>query len=124
MDSPRAASSSDIARMSDVTSAARALIAEHRFFQLSANWCPDCVYANALWERLGVKDKIHVFDIGDMPKPEQESWRGAFLEIVGSRNLPTIVIDGKFWGTETRLHELENKGDDALKGELKLVGLL
>ncbi|KAI5282801.1 hypothetical protein KEM54_002577, partial [Ascosphaera aggregata] len=110
--------------MEDINSQVRALIAEHRFFQLSANWCPDCVYANALWDRLGVKDKIHIYDIGDMPKPEQERWRGAFLELIGSRNLPTIVIDGKFWGTESRLHELENKGDNALENELKLVGLL
>ena len=40
--------------------------------------------------------------------------------MTGVRNLPTIVVDGKVWGTETRLHEVEDNG--SLSDELTKMG--
>lgn len=98
------------------------LLKSHKFLQFSANWCPDCNYANSVWRKLGVENKIHIFDIGSFPKAEQEQWRTAFQQITGSRNLPSIYYNGAFWGTESQLHAFENNG--TLKAELKNIGLL
>ena len=46
----------------------------------------------------------------------------AFQKVVGNRNLPTIVVNGKFWGTESQLHRFEAKG--TLEEELTKIGLL
>ncbi|CCC72104.1 hypothetical protein NCAS_0J01250 [Naumovozyma castellii] len=101
---------------------ARQLISSNKFFQLSANWCPDCVYSLSIWDKFKCRSKIKIFDIGNLSKDEQESWRSAFLTVSGSRNLPTIFVDGSVWGTETKLHELEGKG--LLKQELTKIGLI
>lgn len=98
------------------------LIKGSKFFQFSASWCPDCQYANSVWQRYDVKDKVTVFDIGSLAKPEQEAWRVAFQKETGSRNLPTIFVDGKIWGTEKELHRFDNS--KTLETELKKIGLL
>lgn len=95
----------------------RQLISEHRFLQFSANWCPDCRYTQSQFDRVGVSDQIYLFDIGDLSQEEQLAWRDAFERETGIRNLPTIIVDGQVWGTESRIHELEESGklEDALK---------
>lgn len=98
------------------------LITSAKFFQFSASWCPDCQYANSVWRRYDVQDQVKVFDIGSLPKPEQEAWRVAFQQETGSRNLPTIFVDGRIWGTEKELHRLDNS--KGLEAELKSIGLL
>ncbi|CAI4048294.1 hypothetical protein SUVZ_12G3900 [Saccharomyces uvarum] len=108
--------------MSTFVAKAEEMIKSHQYFQLSASWCPDCVYANSVWDKFNVKNKVFVFDIGSLPRTEQEKWRVAFQKVVGSRNLPTVVVNGKFWATESQLHRFENKG--TLKEELTKIGLL
>ncbi|AJV60311.1 ADE_G0037860.mRNA.1.CDS.1 [Saccharomyces cerevisiae] len=108
--------------MSAFVTKAEEMIKSHPYFQLSASWCPDCVFANSIWNKLNVQDKVFVFDIGSLPRNEQEKWRIAFQKVVGSRNLPTIVVNGKFWGTESQLHRFEAKG--TLEEELTKIGLL
>lgn len=98
------------------------LISKNKHFQFSADWCPDCQYANSIWTKYDITEKLFIFDIGSFPKPDQEKWRATFQEITGSRNLPTIMVDGKIWGTEKELHEHENNG--TLEAELKNIGLL
>ncbi|AQZ16574.1 GRX8 (YLR364W) [Zygosaccharomyces parabailii] len=98
------------------------LLKSHKYLQFSASWCPDCSYANSVWKKLGVENKIHVFDIGSMPRTEQQQWRAAFKEATGSGNLPTIYVNGSTWGTELQLHSFERKG--TLKEELGKIGLL
>lgn len=108
--------------MVDYVGKVKQLISGHKFLQFTANWCPDCVYANSLWKRYGVESKIHLFDVGPMANNEREQWRQAFQQVTGSRNLPTVLVDGKFWATESELHAFERKG--TLKQELEKVGLL
>lgn len=108
--------------MVDYVSKVKQLITSHQFLQFTANWCPDCVYANSLWKRYGVENKIHLFDVGPMANDEREQWRKAFQKVTGSRNLPTVVVNGKFWATESELHAFESK--DILKEELQKIGLL
>lgn len=108
--------------MVDYVGKVKELIKGHKYFQLTANWCPDCLYANSVWKRYGVEDKIHSFEIGPMPNNEREKWRQAFQKVTGSRNLPTVLVDGKFWATESELHRFEAAG--TLKDELKKINLL
>lgn len=98
------------------------LLKAHKYVQFSASWCPDCAYANSVWKKLGIDDKIYVFDIGSMPTAEQQQWRAAFMQATGSRNLPTIYVNGRIWGTESQLHSYENSG--TLKQELNKIGLI
>lgn len=108
--------------MVDYVSKVKELIKGHQFFQLTASWCPDCVYANSVWKRFGVEDKIQMFDIGALSQSEREQWRQAFQKVTGSRNLPTVLVNGKFWATESELHRFEAAG--TLKEELKKINLL
>ncbi|EDO14582.1 hypothetical protein Kpol_337p4 [Vanderwaltozyma polyspora DSM 70294] len=108
--------------MSDYNTKAKEIINSHQFVQFSANWCPDCVYANSVWSKFGVSDKVHVFDIGNLSKDEQAQWRDAFESVSKIRNLPTIFVNGKAWGTESELHKYESKG--TLKDELSKIGLI
>ncbi|CCE92406.1 glutathione-disulfide reductase GRX8 TDEL_0E01630 [Torulaspora delbrueckii] len=108
--------------MVDYVGKVKQLIASHQFLQFTANWCPDCIYANSIWKRFGVQSKIHMFEVGPMSNNEREQYRKAFQEVTGSRNLPTVVVNGKFWATESELHRFEAKG--TLKEELQKIGLL
>ncbi|AMD18537.1 HBL365Cp [Eremothecium sinecaudum] len=109
--------------MSEYVTKARQLIKQHKYFQLSASWCPDCAYANSIWDRYKVKDKIYEFDIAkeSIDKEEETKWRAAFRDATGSANLPTIFIDGQVWGTERELHQHEEAG--SLESELKRIEL-
>lgn len=109
--------------MSEYEEKARELVSQHKYLQLSASWCPDCVYANGVWERLGLQQQIVVFDIAQEAKDKQEegAWRDGFERATGSRNLPTLYVDGQVWGTERELHALEDAG--TLRAELAKIGL-
>ncbi|SMN22659.1 similar to Saccharomyces cerevisiae YLR364W GRX8 Glutaredoxin that employs a dithiol mechanism of catalysis [Maudiozyma saulgeensis] len=98
------------------------LLEEHKFIQFSANWCPDCQYANRILNRYDVQEKVKIFEIGNMSKDEQESWRISFQQVTGSRNLPSIFVNGKLWGTEVELHRYEDSNQ--LEKEFKNIGLL
>ncbi|GCE97310.1 glutathione-disulfide reductase grx8 [Zygosaccharomyces mellis] len=98
------------------------LLKSHKFLQFSASWCPDCRYANSVWRKLGIENKIYIFDIACFPRSAQEQWRSAFQQATGSRNLPSIYCNGNLWGTESQLHAFEKKG--TLQDELRKVGLL
>lgn len=98
------------------------LLDKHKFVQFSANWCPDCQYVNRVWNRYDVQEKVKVFEIGNMSKDEQESWRISFQEVTGSRNLPSIFVNGELWATETEIHKFEDSNE--LETEFKKIGLL
>ncbi|CAB4257280.1 similar to Saccharomyces cerevisiae YLR364W GRX8 Glutaredoxin that employs a dithiol mechanism of catalysis [Maudiozyma barnettii] len=98
------------------------LLDEHKFVQFSANWCPDCQYANRIWNRYNVQEKVKVVEIGNLSKDEQESWRISFQQVTGSRNLPSIYVNGKLWGTESELRNYED--NNQLEEEFKKIGLL
>ncbi|CDO92408.1 unnamed protein product [Kluyveromyces dobzhanskii CBS 2104] len=110
--------------MSKYIAIAREVVSSHRFVQLSAGWCPDCVYSNSIWKKYGVTDKIFNYDIAEVTNSRSE-WneiRDSFQKATGSRNLPTLYVDGKVWGTEAELHKFERNG--TLKKELQKIGLL
>lgn len=110
--------------MSKYLAIANELVSSHKFVQLSASWCPDCVYSNNIWKKFGVTDKIYNYDIAAVTDSRSE-WneiRDAFLKATGSRNLPTLYVDGKVWGTEADLHRFEENG--TLQQELQKIGLL
>ena len=100
----------------------RDLIKANKYFQFSASWCPDCKYANSIWNRYNVLSKIKVFDIATYSQADQESLRSAFKNITGTRNLPTLVVNGVVWGTERELHAHEDAG--TLESALRSIGLL
>lgn len=108
--------------MVDYNSEVKKMLAAHKFLLFSASWCPDCRYANAVFKKLGVLGEIHDFDIGSLPTKDQQEWRSAFQKVTGSRNLPTLYVNGSFWGTEDHLHRLEST--DALEKEFSKIGLL
>ncbi|SCU93907.1 LADA_0G05490g1_1 [Lachancea dasiensis] len=108
--------------MSQYVAEAKEVIASQKFVQLTANFCPDCVYANAVWQKFGVLDKVLQFEIGGFDKETQLKYRDAFAQVAGVRNLPTIFVDGKVWGTESELHKYETNG--TLQTELQKIGLI
>ncbi|CEP60456.1 glutathione-disulfide reductase GRX8 LALA0_S01e11298g [Lachancea lanzarotensis] len=108
--------------MSEYVNEAKEVISSQKFVQLSANYCPDCVYANSIWKKFGVLDKILLFEIGAFDRATQLKYRDAFEQVAGIRNLPTIFVNGKVWGTERELHRFEKNG--TLSEELKKIGLL
>ncbi|SCU92949.1 LAME_0F02124g1_1 [Lachancea meyersii CBS 8951] len=108
--------------MSQYVNEAKQVITSQKFVQLTADFCPDCVYANSVWKRFGVLDKVLQFEIGSFDRATQMKYRDAFEQVAGVRNLPTIFVDGKVWGTEHDLHKFERKG--TLQEELKKIGLI
>lgn len=108
--------------MSQYVAEARQIIKAHKYVMLTANWCPDCVYANSVWKKYGVLGKVSQFEVGAFDRSKLNKYRDAFAEVAGIRNLPTIFVDGKVWGTETELHKFERQG--TLEAELRKIGLL
>ncbi|SCW01771.1 LAFE_0E06898g1_1 [Lachancea fermentati] len=108
--------------MSQYVTKAKQIISSHKFVQLTASWCPDCVYAKSVWNKYGVTDKVYFFEISGFSRDEQAKYRDAFHQVCGVRNLPTIFVDGSVWGTERELHKFERSGK--LEEELKRIGLL
>lgn len=98
------------------------LINSNKYFQFSRDTCPDCIYVNGIWTKFDLTEKLFIFDIGSFTKDVQEQWRVAFEELTGGRNLPTIMIDGKFWATEKEIHEFEDS--NKLEEQLKSIKLL
>ncbi|CCH58612.1 hypothetical protein TBLA_0A08230 [Henningerozyma blattae CBS 6284] len=98
-------------------------IQEHKYWQFNAEWCKDCKYSKRVYEKMNIpQDKIYFFEISGYSKKEQSECRAALKKIIGTGNLPSIMIDGKLWGTEKELHELEDKGE--LQEEFVRIGLL
>ncbi|SCU84462.1 LAFA_0D10088g1_1 [Lachancea sp. 'fantastica'] len=108
--------------MSEYVNEVKEVIASQKVVQLTANWCPDCVYANSVWKKFGVSQKVLLFEIGGFDRTTQQKFRDAFEQVAGIRNLPTIFVNGKVWGTERELRKFEKKG--TLENELKKIGLL
>lgn len=107
--------------MVDYNSEVRKLIGGHKFFLFSASWCPDCRYAISVFSKYGVIGKIHNFDIASLSTKEQQEWRNAFQKVTGSRNLPTLYVNGSVWVTEAQLHKFESR--DSLAEEFAKIGL-
>ncbi|OBA29199.1 hypothetical protein HANVADRAFT_20400 [Hanseniaspora valbyensis NRRL Y-1626] len=100
------------------------ILKNHKFVQLSASWCPDCVYTKNIFQKHGVYDKFYFFEIGNYNRGTKDfdNYYLAFQEAAKKKNLPLIFADGKFIGTEHTIHDWENKG--TLEKEFKNLGLL
>lgn len=91
-------------------------INKHKIFTFEANWCKDCKYLNKIFTEYQVPHGK--LDIGDLDKEIQNEWRDAFEELTGGiRNLPSIFVNGKYYCTESKIHEWEDAG--VLAQELK-----
>ena len=51
-------------------------------------------------QRYGAQSNSNMFEVGSMSNNEREKYRKAFQEVTGSRNLPTVVVNGELWATE------------------------
>ncbi|SCU78086.1 LAMI_0A03378g1_1 [Lachancea mirantina] len=108
--------------MSKYLTEVKNVLSSNKFVQVNGNFCPDCVYVNGVWKKLGVFDKIRLFEVGNMNREDQTRYRDAFAEVAGYRNLPTLFVNGQAWGTEREVHQLERQGK--LQAELERIGLL
>ncbi|KAL6944743.1 hypothetical protein ACO0RG_001490 [Hanseniaspora osmophila] len=111
--------------MSSKLDIARDLVSKNKFFQLTAAWCPDCVYTYRIYDKFGIKSKFAFFDVADLDRRSREyqEYRDAFTKVAGGvTNLPTVFVNGKFWATEAEFLKWEKNG--TLEQEFKKVGLL
>jgi glutaredoxin 3 len=97
-------------------------IMNNRFFMISKSWCPDCHYAEAIWKKYGVSDKVEILELDKMDPKEANELEKAFTAIAGRKWVPTIWFDGERFGTEQTLKELESL--DKTEEEFKKAGLL
>lgn len=100
------------------------ILKNHKFVQLSANWCPDCVYTKNIFQKHGVYDKFYFFEIGNYTRGTKDfdNYYLAFQEAANKKNLPLIFVDGKFVATEHTFHDWENS--KTLEQQFKNLGLL
>ncbi|KAG7660347.1 uncharacterized protein J8A68_006144 [[Candida] subhashii] len=94
----------------------------HPYLMLAKSWCPDCQYANKIWERFDVSDKVHTIELDKIPDQEEAAeLEKAFIEIVG-KGVPKLFFNGKNFGTDADLKkwESEDKLEEIFKQE-KLI---
>jgi glutaredoxin 3 len=97
-------------------------ITKNRFFMISKSWCPDCHYAEAIWKKYGVSDKVEILELDKMDPKEANELEKSFTAIAGRKWVPTIWFNGERFGTEQTLKELESL--DKTEEEFKKAGLL
>lgn len=97
-------------------------ISSNKYFMISKSWCPDCHYAEAIWKKYGVSDKVTILELDKIDPKEAEALEKAFTEISGRKWVPTIWFNGERFGTEQDLKKLESL--DQTEEEFKKAGLL
>ncbi|VEU19391.1 DEKNAAC100896 [Brettanomyces naardenensis] len=98
------------------------LIKEHRFLMSSKSWCPDCKYAKAIFDKYKVLDKVYTIELDKIDPREADVLEKQFTAISGRKWVPTIFFDGKVFGTEQTLKQLESR--DSTEKAFKDAGLL
>lgn len=101
---------------------AQELIKAHKFLMLSKSWCPDCHYAINVFNKYNILDKIYLVELDKMNAKEALVLEKEFTAISGRKWVPSIFVNGKFWGNEQTLNTLEST--DKTQSEFKAIGLL
>ncbi|GMM36035.1 glutathione-disulfide reductase [Saccharomycopsis crataegensis] len=101
---------------------AKDLLAKHPYFLLAKSWCPDVKYAiNTLKEHKKYDGYFYAYELDKLPD-QAEAYRieQAFTELAGRKWVPSIFVNGQYWGTEQDLKVLRSQ--DKLKETLdKLI---
>ncbi|QPG76973.1 hypothetical protein FOA43_004367 [Brettanomyces nanus] len=98
------------------------LIKKSKFFMISKSWCPDCNYTKAIFKKYNVLDKVTILELDKMDPKKADELEKQFTAIAGRKWVPTIFFDGKVFGTEGTLKNLEST--DATEKAFKDAGLL
>lgn len=93
------------------------IVKAHRFVLLAKSWCPDVKYTSNVFKKYNVYDKFYVIELDKMPANEALKLEGEFTQLSGRKWVPSIFIDGKYWGNEATLYKLESL--DETEGVLK-----
>lgn len=97
--------------MTDYLNKAKELIASKPYLMLSKSWCKDCVYTYGVWDKFGVKDKIHIIELDKFEdQDEAVKLEDAFTQVSGRKWVPTIFFNGERLGNEEDLKRWENEG--------------
>lgn len=95
----------------DYIKKAEALVKDNPYLMLSKSWCPDCVYANKVWESFGVASKIKLIELDKIEdKKESDELERAFAELSGRKWVPTIFFHGRLFGSEKDLKRWSSEG--------------
>lgn len=109
--------------MSTAAARVQQYLTTNKAFMLSMSWCPDCQYADGIWAKYGVADKVTVLELDKMEDQEAaKELQDAFFATVDRRWFPTIWFNGAKFGDEATLKELEKEGKT--EEALKKAGLL
>lgn len=85
-----------ILKMTDYTAKAKELIANNKYLMLSKTWCPDCQYAYSIFDKFGVKGKVHIIELDKFEdQTEADNLQSGFTEIVGRKWVPSIFFNGE-----------------------------
>lgn len=107
---------------SSQVSKAQKYIDANKFFMLSKSWCPDCHYVQAILKKYKIESKVTVLELDKMEPKEAEELEKGFTAISGRKWVPTIWFNGKVFGTEQTLKEMESL--DKTEKVFKEAGLL
>lgn len=104
--------------MTDYTAKAKQLIADNKYLMLSKSWCPDCHYTYAVFDKFGIKDKVHIIELDKFEdQTEADNLQAGFTEVVGRKWVPSIFFNGEFfdesdlkkWAGSNELEEIFKK---------------
>lgn len=98
------------------------IVKAHRFVLLAKSWCPDVKYASNVFKKYHVYDKLHVIELDKMPANEALKLEGEFTQLSGRKWVPSIFVDGKYWGNEVSLSQLESQ--EGTEKAFRAIGLL
>lgn len=90
------------------------LVKKHRYLMLSKSWCPDCHYAQRVFEKYKVYGKVHVVELDKLETGEAARLEKEFTVLSGRKWVPSIFVDGKFWGNEQTLAQHESHDTTAV----------
>lgn len=84
------------------------IVKNHRFVLLAKSWCPDVKYARSVFEKYGVLNRFHIIELDKLPSNEAATLESEFTALSGRKWVPSIFVDGAFWGNEKTLSDLES----------------
>lgn len=86
------------------------LLKQHPYFILGKSWCPDVKYAINVLKQHGKFGKFYVHELDKIPnQTDALKLEQAFTQLAGGiKWVPSIFIQGKYWGNEKTLYELSS----------------